>query len=333
MEKEKTIKQGEHYVYGPVPSRRLGQSLGVDLVPLKTCTYDCIYCQLGRTPVRTIDRKPYVPIKRVIEQLEEKLSSLPCVPDYITLSGSGEPTLHSEIGRMIREIKARTKVPLAVLTNGSLLHLKGVRKALLPADVVIPSFDAGSAFIFRFINRPHGSLGFGQVLRGLREFRQEYPGKIWLEVMLCRGINDDEQAFSRIEEEATAISPDKIQLNTVVRPPAEDFAYSLSREKLEEAKKFFGDRAEVIAAECPSRPSKVSELQEREILAMLERRPCSLEDILTSFGIPGDEAQACLKDLIGRGRIKFHTHNQIVFYTAPGRDPATAGRKPKHAHL
>ena len=168
MGKEKTIKQGEHYVYGPVPSRRLGHSLGVDLVPLKTCTYDCIYCQLGRTPVRTIDRKPHVPAKRVIEQLEKRLSSLPCVPDYITLSGSGEPTLHSEIGWMIREIKARTKVTLAVLTNGSLLHLAPVRKALLPADVVIPSFDAGSAFVFRFINRPHGSLGFGQLLRGLR---------------------------------------------------------------------------------------------------------------------------------------------------------------------
>lgn len=333
MEKEKTRKQGEHYVYGPVPSRRLGRSLGVDMVPLKTCTYDCIYCQLGRTPVRTIDRKPYHPVKRVIEQLERKLSCLPSPPDYITLSGSGEPTLHSEIGWIIREIKARSKVPLAILTNGSLLHLKAVQQALLPADVVIPSFDAGSASLFRFINRPHGSLGFGQVLRGLKEFRQEYQGKIWLEVMLCRGINEDEQAISRIQEEAMAICPDKIQLNTVIRPPAEDFAYPLSRAKLEEAKKLFGDQAEIIAAGCPSRPSKLDGSLDGEILAMLERRPCSLEDISISFGIPENEAHAYLKDLLDRDRIRLHTHNQRVFYLAPSRKNTRSERKDKIAHL
>jgi wyosine [tRNA(Phe)-imidazoG37] synthetase (radical SAM superfamily) len=333
VQKAKARKQADHYVYGPVPSRRLGHSLGVDLVPLKTCTYDCIYCQLGRTPVRTIDRKSYLPVKRVIEQLEKKLSSLPCAPDYITLSGSGEPTLHSEIGGVIRKIKTRTQVPLAVLTNGSLLHLAPVRKALLPADVVIPSFDAGNARLFRFINRPHGSLGFGQVLAGLKQFRQEYPGKIWLEVMLCRGINDDEQAIERIREEAMAICPDKIQLNTVIRPPAEDFAYPLSREKLEDVKKYFADRAEVIAAECPSRPSKVKGRLDGEILAMLERRPCSLQDVATSFGISGDEAHVYLRDLIDRGRIRADSHNQVKFYAASGRDHSRAGRKPKNAHL
>lgn len=333
MEKEKRKKQAEHYVYGPVPSRRLGCSLGVDMVPLKTCTYDCIYCQLGRTPVKTIARHSHIPAKRVIEQLESKLSSLSCPPDYITLSGSGEPTLHSKIGWMIREIKARSKVPLAVLTNGSLLHLKPVRQALLPADVVIPSFDAGSAFLFRFINRPHNSLGFSQVLRGLREFRHEYPGKIWLEVMLCGGINDDEQAIERIREEAATFSPDKIQLNTVIRPPAEDFAYPLGGEQLEEAKKLFGDRAEIIAADRPSRPSMAKGRLDGEILAMLARRPCSLEDISTSFGIPADEARVYLKDLIDRGRIRFHTHNHMIFYTAPCRDHSRAGRKPQNAHL
>ncbi len=283
--------------------------------------------------MKTIDRQPHNPVKRVVEQLESRLPSLSCPPEYITLSGSGEPTLHSEIGRMIREIKARTKVPLAVLTNGSLLHLKEVRKALLPADVVIPSFDAGSAFLFSFINRPHASLEFSQVLRGLKEFRQEYPGKIWLEVMLCGGINDDEQAIERIREEAVALSPDKIQLNTVIRPPAEDFAYPLSEEKLEEAKRLLGDRAEIIAAERPARPDKVDVRLDEEILAMLERRPCSLEDISTAFGIPGDRARVYLKDLIERSRIRFHTYNRMIFYTAPCRDHSRAGRKPKNAHL
>jgi wyosine [tRNA(Phe)-imidazoG37] synthetase (radical SAM superfamily) len=205
-------------IFGPVPSRRLGRSLGIDLVPLKTCTFNCIYCQLGPTACQTLDRKAYVPGRQVIGELEEKLSSLSPPPDYITFSGSGEPTLNSEIGWVIREINRLTKIPIAVLTNGSLLHLETVRNALQYADLVIPSLDAASPQLFKFINRPHHSLRFSQILGGLKDFRREFGGQVWLEVMLCSGINDDPKEIRRLRETVDQIGPDRIQLNTVIRP-------------------------------------------------------------------------------------------------------------------
>ena len=177
------IKQ-EH-IFGPVPSRRLGRSLGVDLVPFKTCTYDCIYCQLGRTINKTIQRKEWVPIDNVINQLKGKLKSK---PDYITLSGSGEPTLFLRLEELIARIKSITDIPVAVLTNGSLLWLPEVRKALKSADMVVPSLDAGSSQIFQYVNRPHSDITFSKMLDGLVKFRDEYNGKYWLEVFVQRQL-------------------------------------------------------------------------------------------------------------------------------------------------
>jgi wyosine [tRNA(Phe)-imidazoG37] synthetase (radical SAM superfamily) len=307
------------YVFGPVPSRRLGRSLGIDLVPLKTCTYDCIYCQLGRTTNQTLERKAYVSGKLVIKQLQEKLPTLATPPDYMTFSGSGEPTLNSDIGWMIKEIKKLTEIPIAVLTNGSLLHLESVRKALLPADLVIPSLDAGTPYLFRFINRPHPSLHFNQILRGLREFCSEYSGQVWLEVMLCGGFNDDPKEIHRLREEIEGIGPDKIQLNTVIRPPAEYFANPLSPERMEEMRLLFSGRAEVLPRECTAPASRVYGRMDQEILALLERRPCSLEDLSLAFGISPENLAACLKELRKKGAVRYNIHNHTVFYKA-GKD-------------
>ena len=175
-----------NYIFGPVPSRRLGRSLGVDLVPFKTCTYDCIYCQLGRTTNKTIQRKEWVPLDDVVTELETKLSSQ---PDYITLSGSGEPTLYSRTGELIDRIKAVTNVPVAVLTNGSLLWNQEVRARLMNADLVVPSLDAGDEAMFRAVNRPHEDISFERMLQGLIDFRHEFQGKYWLEVFLLAGHN------------------------------------------------------------------------------------------------------------------------------------------------
>ena len=164
------------YIFGPVPSRRLGRSLGVDLVPFKTCTYDCIYCQLGRTTNKTMQRKEWVSIDIVIEQLKAKLSSK---PDYITLSGSGEPTLYSRLEELIIKIKDITDIPVAVLTNGSLLWLPEVRNALKSADMVVPSLDAGSSQLFQYVNRPHADIRFSKMLQGLGDFRKYYSGQYW----------------------------------------------------------------------------------------------------------------------------------------------------------
>ena len=171
-------------VFGPVPSRRLGRSLGVDLVPFKTCTYDCSYCQLGRTTRLTVERKEWVPMDAILDELKRKLT---CRPDYITLTGSGEPTLHSCLGQLIEHIQAMTRIPIAVLTNGSLLWQHEVRKELALADVVLPSMDAGGAFTFTCINRPQASLSFETLVEGLVEFRRAFSGHYWLEVFLWGG--------------------------------------------------------------------------------------------------------------------------------------------------
>lgn len=315
------------FVFGPVPSRRLGRSLGIDLVPLKTCTYDCIYCQLGRTTQQTLERKSYVPGEMVLKQLQEQLAALSSPPDYITFSGSGEPTLNSEIGGIIQEIKKVTNIPLAVLTNGSLLHLDAVREDLRLADLVIPSLDSASPLLFKIINRPHPSLHFGQILRGLKEFRRESPGQMWLEVMLCGGINDDPKEIRELRELIEEIGPDKIQLNTVIRPPAEDFACPLNAERLEKIRELFEGRAEILPQECPAPAIQSSGQLDREVLALLERRPCSLEDLMQAFGRSAEAIESCLKELLPNGTIRYNIHNHTVFYkTAKEGKSFTQGR-------
>ena len=185
------------YIYGPVPSRRLGRSLGVDLVPYKTCTYDCIYCQLGRTTNKTTERREWVPTNEVLAQLKDRLSSR---PDYITLSGSGEPTLHADMGRLIHEIKSVTDIPVAVITNGSLLWLSEVQAALLEADLVVPSLDAGSEDLFKYVNRPHPQIRFDQMLSGLRGFRRLFHDQYWLEVFLLSGVTTVEARIKALRD-------------------------------------------------------------------------------------------------------------------------------------
>ena len=232
------------HVFGPVPSRRLGRSLGVDLVPFKTCSYDCVYCQLGRTTCKTVERKEWVPLEEVVADIEQRLSA---EPDYITLSGSGEPTLFSRVGELIGRIKGMSDVPVAVLTNGSLLWREDVRDELRDADLVVPSLDAGNEAMFQRVNRPHESISFEAMLAGLIEFRRTFRGKVWLEVLLMDGYTASEAELSELAGCVKQIGPDRVQLNTVTRPPAEDFAVGVSRERLAEMASAFDPPAEVIA--------------------------------------------------------------------------------------
>lgn len=310
-------------IFGPVPSRRLGKSLGVDLVPFKTCTYNCIYCQLGRTTNHTLERKTYTKASEVIEELKKKLSNLATPPDYITFSGSGEPTLNSEIGLIIGEIKKITSIPIVVLTNGSLLHLEKVRADLANADLVIPSLDAASPQLFEFINRPHHSLGLRQILNGLKKFRSEFKGQIWLEIMLCAGINDDPKELTRLKEVIESIGPDRVQLNTVVRPPAEEFACPLSLSQLEKVKNILGNDAEIISQisrleEFPPCPS-----QEEEILEMLKRRPCTAEEISMALGYNLESVYQSLHKLSKERIIRYRMYLDQCYYEIylPGVKP------------
>ena len=163
-------------LYGPVPSRRLGFSLGIDFIPFKTCSLDCIYCQLGHVPDKIVTRKDYIPAAEILSQIKEKIDSGVRI-DYITFSGSGEPTLNAEIGNLIRGIKQLTKIPVAVLTNSTLLQHTEVRTALSAADLIVPSLDAVTQDVFEKINRPHPSLQISDILSGLKIFCRNSRGK------------------------------------------------------------------------------------------------------------------------------------------------------------
>jgi len=282
------------YVFGPVPSRRLGRSLGVELVPFKTCSYDCIYCQLGRTTSKTIDRKEWVPLANVVDEIQESLSS---EPDYITLSGSGEPTLHGQVGELIARIKEITDIPVAVLTNGSLLWQGDVRRQLLGADLVVPSLDAGDESMFRLVNRPHQEISFEQMLAGLIAFRRQFRGEYWLEVFILGAYTSIPAELSKLAECVGRIKPDRVQLNTVTRPPAEKHAVGVSPERLAEFRSAFQPTGEVIADFRDVHREPEFAAGREEILAMLRRRPCSVEDIAGGLGMHRNEVIKYIEEL------------------------------------
>jgi len=302
------------YLYGPVPSRRLGRSLGIDLVPHKICTYDCIYCQIGITTDKTLVRKEYVPIKEVLQEVELFLKEESSFIDHLSLSGSGEPTLHSQIGLVIEGIKAITSIPIAVITNGSLLYEKEVRQDLLRADVVLPSLDAVSPEIFKKINRPWTGLSVEKVIEGLVEFRKSYKGQIWLEILFCKGVNNTPEELRKMKEVVERIQPDLIHLNTVVRPPSEKWAAPLNQNEMEEIKAFFGEKASIIS-EFDRHPSVSStgDIKE-EILKILRRRPLSLADLSKGMGIPQNELDNYVNPLVQEGKIQARFFGDSIYY-------------------
>ncbi len=302
MRKEKNFP----HLYGPVPSRRLGYSLGVDLLPFKTCSLSCIYCQLGNSPKKTIRRiNPYSE-KKILEEIKEFLKTGARV-DFITFSGSGEPTLNKSIGWLIREIKF-TKIPVAVLTNSTLLSRAGVRKELAAADVVVPSLDAATQRIFEKINRPHPSLKIEKIIEGLVKFRKEFKGQIWLEIMLVEGVNDSPAEIKKLKEAADRINPDKIQLNTVIRPPAEKTAKPLTLEEMNKIKELFGEKAEVVASFRKKEQEKAASDIAEAILAIVRRRPVSLEDLENSLGQTREELSLEIQKLLQQKKIKQVRH-------------------------
>lgn len=285
-----------------MPSRRLGFSLGIDVIPAKTCTLNCVYCQLGPTPELTLERKPYVPAETIIAEVTELLKKNPRV-DFLTFSGSGEPTLNSELGKMICGLKKITRIPIAVLTNGSLLCQKEVRQDLMEADVVVPSLDAVSEKIFQAVNRPHPDLKSKIMIEGLRKFSREYPGKIWLEIMLVKGVNDSKSELEKIRKTIKSLKIDKIQLNTVVRPPAEEGFFPLVQAEMEKAAEIIGPGCEIIAEFAGREPAHF-QAEEELILATLKRRPLTLQDIVLVTGCNPNEIIKVLGGLTKKGLIK-----------------------------
>ena len=301
------------HVYGPVPSHRLGRSLGVDLVPFKTCAYNCIYCQLGRTTDLTITRREYVPVDEILIQLREKLRTGP-TPDYVSLAGSGEPTLHARIGELIAGIKRLTRIPVAVLTNGLLLSMRDIQDALMEADLVLPSLDAGDADLFRLVDRPHAQIEFDAMVDGLAVFRERFTKPVWLEVMLLAGITGIRAEVEKIAALARRIRPERVQINTITRPPCEEFAYPVSPDVMAAFARLFGRGASVVSEHRPRRAAGSGTLADGDILALLTRRPCTARGISDGLGLHLGEVTKRLDILIDRRAVTPVRKNGSVFF-------------------
>lgn len=304
------------YLFGPVPSRRLGVSLGVDLVPRKVCSLDCVYCEVGQTTKKTTERKEYVSFKKIIAELKHYFNNF-SDPEYITFSGSGEPTLNNRIGDLIQFIKQyKPGLPVAVLTNGTLFYDKEVRHSLKDADLVLPSLDAATGNIFDKINRPHKSLTIDKCIEGLIAFRNEFSGKIWLEVFILPGYNDGEQELKKIKDAVVKIDPDTVQLNTLDRPGT---ASDLRRATGSELKRVIDlwclDNAEITAAKT-DRKNILSYRNDHEaaILETISRRPCTEDDLASVLGCHVCEVTKYLDVLNREQKIQAIRQNRGVFY-------------------
>jgi wyosine [tRNA(Phe)-imidazoG37] synthetase (radical SAM superfamily) len=303
------------YLYGPVPSRRLGLSLGVDIVPYKICTLDCVYCQLGRTTRLTTQRRQYVAIEPILAELRAKLSE-PVRVDYITIGGSGEPTLNSRLGDLIDAIRAISDRPVAILTNGTLLYRADVRRDCAKSDVVLPSLDAGDAATFGRLNRPSNDISIEKLVFGLNAFRDEFPGQLWLEVFVVKGLNTDAAQIAKLKELITRIRPDKIHLNTAVRPPAEKDVERADVATLQAIAGQLGPQCEIIADVGGRDVEVLTRIRSEDVLSVLKRRPCSVGDIAMGLDVCREDVTALLTDMEKLGLVSREHRGGTDFYRA-----------------
>ncbi|MDV2482217.1 radical SAM protein [Methanoculleus sp. Wushi-C6] len=305
------------HLFGPVPSRRLGISLGIDLVPHKTCTFNCVYCECGQTTDLTCERREYVPTDRVLAELDDFLARDPDL-DYVTFAGSGEPTLHSGIGEIIAFIKdLYPRYRVAVLTGSAPLADPEVRTALMRADLVVPSLDAVSEEVFLEVNRPCSGLTAAGVLAGITAFAREFPGEVWLEVFIVPGKNDTEEELLRIRDAVAAIGPDRVQVNTLDRPGTEAWVRPALPRTVERAVSLLGGNAEAIGAACTG-PVVLPDLREalESILSTVRRRPCTPGDLAVLLGLRPAEISKCLRVLEDTGMVETVQEKRGMFYRA-----------------
>lgn len=305
------------YIFGPVPSRRLGMSLGVDLIPKKVCTLDCVYCEVGKTTKLTLNRMEYVKVSRIKSELLAYFQENPD-PDFITFSGSGEPTLNLHIGEVLHFIKQNwPTIPVAVLTNGTLFYDKGVVDAIRDADVVLPSLDAATEEAFRRINRPHPGLDVARIIDGLINLREAYKGQIWLEVFILPGYNDHISELTALKDAILRIRPDRVQLNTLDRPGTIPGLIRATREELERIAGLWNlDGVEIVAA-APAREKIQSYRKDMEtaILETIRRRPCTSDDLGKILGIHLNEVNKYLDVMEAGGKIEMRRLERGIFYT------------------
>lgn len=291
------------YLFGPVPSRRLGKSLGVDLVPFKVCSFDCLYCQLGCTTVKTTERKEWVPTGQVISEIE-RWTRDGHTADAIALAGSGEPTLHSRFGEVLHFIRKAISARSVLLSNGSLFHLDEVRESAALADIVKVTLSAWDEASWERIHRHATGIRFQDMLEGFRDFRHQYPGELWIEVFVMQGINSEDAEIRKIARLANELNPQRIQLNTAVRPPTDPSVLPVNMSQMERIARLFGPTSEVIGAYEGKGSEIVSGVSERELLAIIQRHPCSLADLSAAAGVAEQKLRPIMDSLVAAGRAR-----------------------------
>jgi len=304
------------YVYGPVPSRRLGRSLGIDPIPSKTCNFQCIYCQLGKTTNFTNERRDFYLQEEIYNEMEESIKQNKEKFDYITFVGSGEPTLYKSLGKLILKAKEFSSKPICVITNGALLYSPEVRKELAIADVVLPSLDAGDEKLFIKINRPHPSIEYEKMIQGYIDFRKEFNGKFWIEVMLMKGINDSKEELVKIKNKLDLIKPDRIDINVPIRPPTESWVQIPDKNIIPILNDVFGEYNNINFPE-QGIFSVFSSNFEIELKILLERHPMRQEQIFETFSSKKFNEQDLLLELntlASQNKIKKVIYNNQTFW-------------------
>ena len=293
-------------IFGPVPSRRLGRSLGIDVIPPKTCSFDCIYCESGPTTRLSVKKEYFVDPSEVLAELDAFFRLHPDAADVLTFSGAGEPTLYAGLGELIHAVKkAYPRLPSIVLTNGSLLWDPDVRRSLLKADRVVPSLDAVSAAVFRKINRPHPSLDPLRIIEGIRAFRKEYKGQLHVEIALVSGMNDSEEELSTLAGAVESIRPEKVELNTVARPPAIPGTRGLSDARMQWAASFFRSlNAEIVGVFQSDEQARGEEQIALRIVETVERRPCAVPELAASLGVSEKAVEQEAQRLVQQGKLR-----------------------------
>lgn len=306
------------HVFGPVPSRRLGQSLGIDPVPFKTCNWNCVYCQLGRSKPLVNERREYFPREEILAEVEQALAAhKPGEIDWVTFVGSGETTLHTGIGWLIQQVRSSTHLPVAVITNGSLLFQPTVRVELSAADAVMPSLDAGNTRLYRQINRPDPRLSLERLVEGLIAFRKEYAGKLWVEVMLVRGLNDSEVALDEIAAALIRIQPDEIHILQPTRPPAETWVQPSDAEGLLRARTILGEIARVVYPRAGSFDFRGAESLEEAVIGIMTRHPMREDELLKTLEhLSPQEVTAILANLQASGKVQVVERLGFRFWSA-----------------
>ena len=306
------------YLFGPVPSRRLGISLGVDLVPHKTCSLNCVYCECGRTTNLTIEIKEYVPTKVVLSELSHFLDTQPKL-DYITFSGSGEPTLHSGIGEIVRFLKDSFPFyKIALLTNGTLFYQQGLINDVKAVDLILPSLDTASDQIFRKLNRPARVLKIETIIDGLAELRSQFNGQIWLEVFIVPGLNDTKNEIDQLKKAIQRFKPDKIQLNTLDRPGTDSWVEPAAKETLENIASRLNWQTEIIANfQKREQMASYNNDIENAIFQTIKRRPCTVEDLSSTLGLHPNEINKYIETMLERCRISSVIMERGVFFKLP----------------